>query len=209
MVDFPNSPVDGDQYTENGTSWTYKSPPDVWAVTATFNAPGGFDTYIIGLIYPIGSVFISLLNVNPGTYYAGTSWVLDAADRAIVGAGGARAGGDEFGADTHTLTTAQLPSHTHSINPPSTQSDSQGTHSHQPEGWTGNFIRQGAGGPIDGVQAGGSYVGGWYTTGSTATNGAHTHWTNIGAFNSSGAGSGEAHSIVQASKAFYTWRRTA
>jgi hypothetical protein len=59
-----------------------------------------------------------------------------------------------------TLTTAQMPSHTHGN-----------------EGG-GNFFRQGAGGPINGIASGGSFVGGIAVVGQTAAaggGGAHNH----------------------------------
>ena len=32
MVDFPGSPVDGQQHVENGQVWTYREPPGAWSV---------------------------------------------------------------------------------------------------------------------------------------------------------------------------------
>ena len=196
-IDFPNNPVDGDRHSENGTSWVYKSPPDTWAITSTFNAPGGMAEFVVDLIYPVGRLLISLDNVNPGDMYANTTWELDSVDKAIVGAGGARAGGDEFGSDTHTLTEAQMPAHVHSVDPPSTSTNTTGNHAHNTVHVGSLHTWGNGGGSSDG------YISG------TSTQGNHSHTVNIAAFNSASKGSGNSHSSVQASKAFYTWRRTA
>jgi len=60
-----------------------------------------------------------------------------------------------------TLTGAQMPVHTH-----------------RPEGNAGYFMRQGAGGPMDGVEQGGLFYGGWEqyaNTGPSGGGGVHTH----------------------------------
>lgn len=82
---------------------------------------------IINFIYPIGSVIIRADAVNPATYLPGTTWVLDAQDRAIVGAGGSHALGATFGADEYSLTLPNIPSHDHSFAATSTAA---GAHNH-------------------------------------------------------------------------------
>lgn len=76
---------------------------------------------VIDLIYPVGSVYISINNVNPGTYLTGTTWEAFGTGKTLVGVDTAQT---EFntvqktgGAKTVTLTAAQsgVPSHTHSV----------------------------------------------------------------------------------------------
>lgn len=69
--------------------------------------------------WPVGSVFISVVATNPNTLLGGGTWVAFGAGRVLVGID---AGQTEFdtveevgGAKTHTLTTAEMPSHTHGI----------------------------------------------------------------------------------------------
>jgi len=69
-------------------------------------------------LFPIGSIFISISSTNPSTFIGGT-WIAFGTGRTIVGID---AGQTEFdtveetgGAKTHTLTTPEIPSHTHSI----------------------------------------------------------------------------------------------
>jgi hypothetical protein len=79
-----------------------------------------FSQYVkdVGLVmYPVGSIYTSVINTSPSTYFGGT-WSVFASGRTLVGVD---TGQTEFdtvqetgGAKTHTLTEAQIPSHTHS-----------------------------------------------------------------------------------------------
>lgn len=68
-------------------------------------------------IYPVGAVYISVSSTDPGTLFGGT-WAAFAAGRAIVGLDGGQTEFDTAeetgGAKTHTLTTGEIPAHTHS-----------------------------------------------------------------------------------------------
>lgn len=72
-----------------------------------------------GDAFPIGSVFIAVVSTNPATLLGYGTWAAFAAGRVLVGID---AGQTEFdvveetgGAKTHTLTTAEMPAHTHVI----------------------------------------------------------------------------------------------
>ena len=72
------------------------------------------DKKLIDLIYPVGSIYISVNNVSPQTFLGGT-WVAFASGRTLVGVDTTQT---EFnavnktgGAKTHTLTVAQMPAH--------------------------------------------------------------------------------------------------
>jgi microcystin-dependent protein len=160
---------------------------------------------IYDTIFPVGAIYISIDNVNPSTRFAGTTWVLDSKDRAMVGAGTSYTGGETFGADDASLTTAQLPAHYHSVNPPNTSTNSTGNHTHSVSN-TGNLLVGSSSNGIVGYSGGGAYN----QIGTAAINwaGTHSHTVNIAAFNSSNQGSGATHSAVQSSEAFYIWRRT-
>ena len=97
--------------------WTPKAPNDTskflrgdgtWATT-----PGGSEAF------PVGAVFIAVVDTNPGTLLGYGTWSAFAAGRVLVGLD---SGQTEFdvveetgGAKTHTLTTAELPAHNHQI----------------------------------------------------------------------------------------------
>jgi microcystin-dependent protein len=67
--------------------------------------------------WPVGSVFISVVNTNPATLLGFGTWAAFAAGRVLVGLDAGDADFDTLeetgGAKTVTLTTAQMPSHTH------------------------------------------------------------------------------------------------
>lgn len=71
---------------------------------------------MVDKIYPVGSVYTSVNNVNPSSLFGGT-WVSFASGRTLIGVDTAQT---EFntvqktgGEKTHTLTTTEIPSHTH------------------------------------------------------------------------------------------------
>lgn len=65
------------------------------------------------LIYPVGSIYMSTVNVNPATLFGGTWEQLE--DRFLLGAGTTYAAGATGGEAAVTLTADQIPSHSHSI----------------------------------------------------------------------------------------------
>lgn len=74
---------------------------------------------VIDLIYPVGSVYISINNVNPGTYLTGTTWEAFGTGKTLVGVDTAQT---EFntvqktgGEKTHTLIVDEMPSHKHPL----------------------------------------------------------------------------------------------
>ena len=94
-------------------------------------------------IFPVGSIYISVTNTNPSSFLGGT-WVSFGQGRTLVGVDTTQT---EFntvlksgGAKTHTLTTAQMPAHTHN----------------SPNG--GNFVEDGGSGIAIHTQAGGAFA---------------------------------------------------
>lgn len=64
---------------------------------------------LIDLVYPVGAVYISYVSTSPVSLFGG-SWV------AITGRFPYfNAGTSQGGSNTHTLTVAQMPSHTHTM----------------------------------------------------------------------------------------------
>ena len=75
--------------------------------------------------FPIGYIYLSVSNVNPSTYFGGT-WE-QIKDVFLLSAGTTYAAGSTGGTSTVTLTTSQIPSHTHGLN---NHTHSVGAHSH-------------------------------------------------------------------------------
>ena len=74
----------------------------------------------IDLIYPVGSIYLSMIETNPSILFGKGNWNLTAPGRVLVGIDSGdtdfNESGKSGGAKTHTLTTAQMPSHTHTQN---------------------------------------------------------------------------------------------
>lgn len=102
------------------------------------------ETYIessalIDLIYPIGSIYMSVNNVSPATFLGGTWSALGG--QFLLGANATYTAGTTGGSATHTLTTAEMPSHGHTINHTHTTATSSSTsvaHTHSVSATTGN-----------------------------------------------------------------------
>lgn len=62
---------------------------------------------IIDLIYPVGSIYMSVNNTDPGTIFGGT-WA-QIKDTFLLAAGTTYAGGSSGGEASHTITTSELP----------------------------------------------------------------------------------------------------
>lgn len=89
-------------------------------VTVTPRDANPKPTGIVDMVYPVGSIYMSVNPVNPSTFFGG-SWAAWGSGRVPVGVDTSdtsfntveKTGGEK----THTLTTAEIPSHTHSAVP--------------------------------------------------------------------------------------------
>lgn len=72
-----------------------------------------FKAAILDLIYPVGSVYISVNNISPATFLGGTWSRIQ--DTFLLSAGTTYTAGDTGGSATHTLAQANLPSQTGSL----------------------------------------------------------------------------------------------
>ena len=79
---------------------------------------------LLNLVYPVGSIYWSSNNTNPGTLFGGT-WT-QIKDKFILAAGDYYSNGATGGAATVTLTVSNMPSHSHSFTP----SGNVSSHSH-------------------------------------------------------------------------------
>lgn len=168
--------------------------------------------------FPVGAIYITAGNTNPGTFLGGT-WAQIAAGRTLIGAGtlGADtyAAGAEGGAARVTLGVNEIPSHNHG----GATGGQSANHSHT--GYTGTdgshqHSTQLADAITSGEQstysAGGGLIGLYASTGAA---GAHSHAVQTyGASNdhSHGIGSqggGAAHENRMPYLAVHFWKRTA
>jgi len=172
-------------------------------------APVGTITMYGGWVAPEGWLICDGSLVSASTYadlysvianiYGGnsTSFALpNLKGRVVVGKDPGDASFDymnEMGGEkTHTLTTAEIPSHSHNVDPPLVYTTSNGAHSHQ---YTDPGI-----GSLQGLShdTNGSAVE--YPTangGTTSSAGDHYHSFDMGTFNSLPTGGGTAHNNLQ------------
>lgn len=70
-------------------------------------------------VWSVGSIYISVNNTNPSTYFGGT-WVSFGAGRCLVGVDTSQTEFNEVektgGEKTHKLTEGEMPEHNHSLN---------------------------------------------------------------------------------------------
>lgn len=190
----------------------------------------------INSIYPVGAIYMSVNDTNPSTLFGGT-WVAWGSGKVPVGVNTSET---EFnsvektgGAKTHTLSTAQIPSHNHGLN----------NHTHSIPSLSGYTDRKDLQGniwnmAIQSTQTGlssngiasnnnvsGSNIG--YAEKSATTysdsitdsvhiNASHNHTittnsstTGQASGNTGNTGSGEAHNNLQPYITCYMWKRTA
>lgn len=68
--------------------------------------------------YRVGDLYLTALSANPSATWPGTAWVRHGEGRALVGVSATDADftlGKTGGSKTHQLTTAEIPSHSHTI----------------------------------------------------------------------------------------------
>lgn len=177
---------------------------------------------LVDLLYPIGSIYMSVNNVNPNKYFGGT-WVAWGAGKVPVGVDSAqtefntveKTGGAKSYSSSHkhtttavALTVAQLPAHNHSA---STNSTGGHTHDIQNQktkwGYTGSTVANVI------IDATSGYTA--VTNKTTTNSGAHSHSVSVG-----NTGSGQTHghgdtgnasvsaSALQPYITCYMWKRT-
>jgi hypothetical protein len=140
-------------------------------------------TILFGKIYPVGSIYISTVSTNPNTLFGIGTWAA-IQGRFLIGADGTYTAGSTGGAADHTLATANMPSHSHSLT----------SFSH--------LATVGASGGGASDNGGGSLAQG-------ATSGRFTHVQGVSASTISNTGSGTAVNHLPPYLAVYMWQRTA
>lgn len=172
---------------------------------------------VADLIYPVGSIYMNVNNLDPATIFGGT-WE-EIQGKFLLGRSSGHAAGTSGGNETVTLTINQMPAHTHT-GPSHTHSTpnhshtatcaSAGGHSH-----TVPRAKKAATGTAKyAAQADGN------VNHSTSSAGAHTHTITIasggggttgaaGTGNTGSAGSGQAVNIMPPFLSVYMWKRTA
>lgn len=156
---------------------------------------------------PVGYIYMSVVSTSPEVLFGGGTWVRIGQGRVLVGQDSTQPEFDTAeetgGEKTHTITTGELPSHTHSVNHDhaSFTSADGGNHTHVLERKTGA-------GTNTGVVRGNATVS---ADGTTAAGGTHGHTIDVPSYTgtSGSTGSGTPANNLQPYLVVYMWKRTA
>lgn len=101
----------------------------VATITATDQANIEVDyAAILNMVYPIGSIYISVNSANPNTLFGGAWEAIE--ERFLLASGANYTAGTTGGEATHTLTVAEMPSHKHTGS-----TSNAGAHTHSAKGY--------------------------------------------------------------------------
>lgn len=158
-------------------------------------------------MYPVGSIYMSVNNTNPSAYFGGT-WVAWGSGRVPVGVNTSDSNFSTVektgGAAAVTLTTAQMPSHTHTFTGSSATTGSAGAHTHNLQNQKTAWGTSGGNRVLIDATSGYTAV----TNKATTSAGAHTHTVTVKGSNAS-TGGGGSHNNLQPYITCYMWKRTA
>ena len=165
-------------------------------------------------IYPIGAIYTSTVSTSPAELFGGT-WAR-IKDKFLMSAGTTYTAGSTGGSATKTITTANMPAHTHGLN--------NHTHSFSASGTTGastiissNYVLPAASDWSSQTLSSSTGIAYHvpYTDTLTTTQGSHSHTftmsgtTGGNSGNTTSTGSGTAINIMPPYQAVYVWERTA
>lgn len=117
-VDYQRATVDATAVHKSGAETitgekTFSVSPIVPNPTASTDAVNKYS--LLTLIYPVGSIYMSVNNVSPAVFLGGTWEAMT--NRFLVGAGGAYGVNTTGGEESHVLSIHEMPSHGHPLGP--------------------------------------------------------------------------------------------
>lgn len=162
----------------NGTTWTAlkdsagvePAEGEYWHALSNFYTSGSLVSDLLNRVYPVGSIYMSAVNVSPASFLGGT-WQAIEQGRMLMAAGSSWQAGTTGGAAYHALTVQEMPAHDHSAT-----ETAAGAHSHGAS--TGSAGAHSHSGSTNNA-------GNHYHTGTTNGAGSHSH--TRGSMNITGA----------------------
>ena len=149
-----------------------------WHALTYYYSPASLQADLLNKVYPVGSIYMSVVNVSPASFLGGT-WQAIEQGRMLMAAGSSWQAGTTGGNAYHTLTIAELPAHNHSATETAAgghthgaSTGSAGAHSHS--GSTNNAGNHCHTGRTDAAGAHAHTRGTMNITGSQAFHGIHT-----------------------------------
>ena len=107
-----------------------------WHALTYYYSPASLQADLLNKVYPVGSIYMSVVNVSPASFLGGT-WQAIEQGRMLMAAGSSWQAGTTGGNAYHTLTIAELPAHNHSATETAAgghthgaSTGSAGTHAH-------------------------------------------------------------------------------
>lgn len=184
----------------NGTTWTAlkdstgeePAEGEYWHALSNFYTSNSLVNDLLNRVYPVGSIYMSAVNVSPASFLGGT-WQAIEQGRMLMAAGSSWQAGTTGGAAYHALTVQEMPAHDHSAvetaaggHTHGASTSSAGAHAHS--GSTNS-------------------TGNHYHTGTTSSAGGHSH--TRGSMNITGTFDGNVDDDNKGGKsgAFYTTGR--
>ncbi len=178
------------------------------------NADTNGNVNIIDKVYPVGSIYMSVVNNSPANFIGGT-WVALNEGRVLIGANSTYTAGKTGGEFTHKITVAELPEHNHSASTASAgahthtaSTNSTGDHAH-------NYVCYKTAEAVYNL-GGSSHIMNVGSTLATTSAGTHSHTVTIASADAhthtvtvNNTGSGSAMNNMQPYLAVYMWKRTA
>jgi len=184
----------------NGTTWTAlkdskgvnPAEGEYWHALSNFYTSGSLVNDLLNRVYPVGSIYMSAVNISPASFLGGT-WQAIEQGRMLMAAGSTWQAGTTGGAAYHALTVQEMPAHDHSAT-----ETAAGAHSHGAStGSAGAHAHSGST----------NSTGNHYHTGTTSSAGGHSH--TRGSMNITGTFDGNVDDDNKGGKsgAFYTTGR--
>ena len=150
---------------------------EYWHALSNFYTSGSLVSDLLNKVYPVGSIYMSVVNVSPASFLGGT-WQAIEQGRMLMAAGSSWQAGTTGGNAYHTLTIAELPAHNHSATETAAgghthgaSTGSAGAHAH-----SGSALEDGA--HTHGASTG--TAGAHVHSGSALEAGAHAHNASTG-----------------------------
>ena len=153
--------------------------------------------------YPIGAIYMSTLDTDPADLFGGKWQALDEG-RVLIGANSKYIAGSKGGEETHTLTSSEMPSHSHRAN-----TGSGGSHYHINPAESESTLYRSHYGAVDTSnnkhgRGGDEYYRSYSYEMKTSTAGSHSHSVYGSIYN---AGDNQAHNNMMPYLAVYMWQR--
>lgn len=111
----------GSLASHNGTTWTAlkdstgeePAEGEYWHALSNFYTSNSLVSDLLNRVYPVGSIYMSAVNVSPASFLGGT-WQAIEQGRMLMAAGSSWRAGTTGGATYHALTVQEMPAHDHS-----------------------------------------------------------------------------------------------